>query len=127
MQSASKSLLDTISEIYEEQWTGFDALQAQATAIDVLYQDYSHKLGDQVLIPLNTYTAQFPEMRVFWLQYCDFYEKIKLNIVLFQKKIEKRSRKLIDYDGQRHSFQSLQASTNKKKDDIKVCFCFTGF
>lgn len=37
-----------------------------------------------------------------------------------QKKIEKRNRKLIDYDGQRHSFQSLQASTAKRKDDVKV-------
>lgn len=99
LQTASKSLLDTIAEIYEDQWSGFDVLQAQIAAIDALYQDYSHKLGDQVLIPLNTYTAQFPEMR---------------------KKIEKRSRKLIDYDGQRHSFQSLQASANKKKDDVKV-------
>lgn len=37
-----------------------------------------------------------------------------------QKKIEKRNRKLIDYDGQRHSFQSLQASSAKRKDDVKV-------
>lgn len=37
-----------------------------------------------------------------------------------QKKIEKRNRKLIDYDGQRHSFQSLQASAAKRKDDVKV-------
>lgn len=37
-----------------------------------------------------------------------------------QKKIEKRNRKLIDYDGQRHSFQNLQASSAKRKDDVKV-------
>lgn len=41
-------------------------------------------------------------------------------LLLLQKKIEKRNRKLIDYDGQRHSFQSLQASTAKRKDDVKV-------
>lgn len=37
-----------------------------------------------------------------------------------QKKIEKRNRKLIDYDSQRHSFQSLQSSAAKRKDDVKV-------
>lgn len=36
-----------------------------------------------------------------------------------QKKIEKRGRKLVDFDSQRHSFQSLQ-NASKKKDDIKV-------
>ena len=35
-----------------------------------------------------------------------------------QKKIDKRDRKLVDYDGQRHSFQTLQAS--KKREEAKV-------
>ncbi|XP_031625583.1 amphiphysin isoform X2 [Contarinia nasturtii] len=99
MQTASKSLMEAIADVYESQWTGADALNAQTQQMDSLWQDFSHKLGDQVLIPLNTYTAQFPEMK---------------------KKIEKRNRKLIDYDGQRHSFQSLQASSAKRKDDVKV-------
>jgi amphiphysin len=38
---------------------------------------------------------------------------------VLQKKIDKRGRKLVDYDSQRHSFQSLQANP-KKKDDIKI-------
>ncbi|XP_037946198.1 myc box-dependent-interacting protein 1 isoform X5 [Teleopsis dalmanni] len=99
VQTASKSLMDAISEIYEPHWSGFDALQAQTGASESLWQDFAHKLGDQVLIPLNTYTGQFPEMK---------------------KKIEKRNRKLIDYDGQRHSFQNLQANANKRKDDVKL-------
>lgn len=64
MQAASKTLMDAVGEIYEGQWSGSDALQSQIAAVEAMYQDYSHKLGDQVLIPLNTYTAQFPEMRV---------------------------------------------------------------
>ncbi|XP_046812039.1 bridging integrator 2, partial [Lucilia cuprina] len=40
--------------------------------------------------------------------------------ISLQKKVEKRNRKLIDYDGQRHSFQSLQANANKRKDDVKL-------
>ncbi|XP_075169256.1 amphiphysin isoform X2 [Haematobia irritans] len=98
-QIASKSLMDAIFEIYEPQWSGYDALSAQVQSSESLWQDFSHKLADQVLIPLNTYTGQFPEMK---------------------KKVEKRNRKLIDYDGQRHSFQSLQANANKRKDDVKL-------
>uniref|UniRef100_A0A1Q3EUL1 Putative amphiphysin n=1 Tax=Culex tarsalis TaxID=7177 RepID=A0A1Q3EUL1_CULTA len=99
VQTASKSLMDAINEVYESQWTGSEALYAQTNTVEVLFQDFSHKLGDQVLIPLNTYTSQFPEMR---------------------KKIDKRGRKLVDYDSQRHSFQSLQANAAKRKDDVKV-------
>ncbi|XP_017077978.1 amphiphysin isoform X3 [Drosophila eugracilis] len=98
-QTASKSLMDAVCEIYEPQWSGYDALQAQTGASESLWADFAHKLGDQVLIPLNTYTGQFPEMK---------------------KKVEKRNRKLIDYDGQRHSFQNLQANANKRKDDVKL-------
>ncbi|XP_050743034.1 amphiphysin isoform X2 [Drosophila biarmipes] len=98
-QTASKSLMDAVCEIYEPQWTGHEALQAQTGASESLWADFAHKLGDQVLIPLNTYTGQFPEMK---------------------KKVEKRNRKLIDYDGQRHSFQNLQANANKRKDDVKL-------
>jgi amphiphysin len=38
---------------------------------------------------------------------------------LLQKKIDKRGRKLVDYDSQRHNFQSLQGNP-KKRDEIKV-------
>lgn len=39
-----------------------------------------------------------------------------------QKKIEKRGRKLVDYDSQRHNAQAIQASANsaKKKDEAKA-------
>lgn len=65
-QAASKSLLDAIGDIYESQWSGHDLLFAQIQSIDMLWQDFSHKLADQVLLPLNTYQSQFPEMRVRW-------------------------------------------------------------
>uniref|UniRef100_A0A1B6HQ87 Uncharacterized protein n=1 Tax=Homalodisca liturata TaxID=320908 RepID=A0A1B6HQ87_9HEMI len=99
-QVASKQLMDSLNEIYETQWSGHDLLYVQAQNIEMLWQDFSHKLGDQVLIPLNTYQSQFPEMR---------------------KKIDKRGRKLVDYDSQRHHSQSLQGGgTMKKRDEIKV-------
>lgn len=64
--------MDVITEIYESQWVGADALAVQMSSIEVLWQDFSHKLGDQVLIPLNTYTAQFPEMKVRFLNILTF-------------------------------------------------------
>ncbi|XP_030750848.1 amphiphysin isoform X2 [Sitophilus oryzae] len=97
-QAASKSLLDAIGETYESQWTGHDHLYVQTQSVDMLWQDFSHKLADEVLLPLNTYQSQFPEMR---------------------KKIDKRGRKLVDYDSQRHSFQALQTNM-KKRDDVKI-------
>ncbi|XP_046982640.1 myc box-dependent-interacting protein 1 isoform X1 [Schistocerca americana] len=99
VQAASKTLMDSLNEIYESNWTGHDLLYVQAQNCEMLWQDFSHKLGDQVLIPLNTYQSQFPEMR---------------------KKIEKRGRKLVDFDSQRHSYQSLQQSNPKKRDELKM-------
>ncbi|XP_075971916.1 amphiphysin isoform X2 [Anticarsia gemmatalis] len=99
VQTASKTLMEAITEVYESGWSGHDLLYVQAQNLEMLWQDFSHKLGDQVLIPLNTYTNQFPEVR---------------------KKIEKRGRKLVDYDSQRHSFQNLQANAAKRRDDVKV-------
>jgi amphiphysin len=63
-QVASKSLWDAVSDVYETSWQGRDHVASNTQAIDVLWQDYSHKLADQVLIPLNTYQAQFPETKV---------------------------------------------------------------
>lgn len=56
--------MEAITEVYESGWSGHDLLYVQAQNMEVLWQDFSHKLGDQVLIPLNTYTNQFPEVRV---------------------------------------------------------------
>uniref|UniRef100_A0A0A9WTK8 Amphiphysin n=1 Tax=Lygus hesperus TaxID=30085 RepID=A0A0A9WTK8_LYGHE len=37
-----------------------------------------------------------------------------------EKKIDKRSRKLVDYDGQRHNMQSLEGGGGKKRDETKM-------
>ena len=56
--------MEAITEVYESSWSGHDLLYVQAQNMEMLWQDFSHKLGDQVLIPINTYTNQFPEVRV---------------------------------------------------------------
>merc|ERR1739848_858308 len=84
MQTASKNLMETLSDIYEKEWVGHE----------MLWADLAHKLSDQVVIPLNTYQAQFPEMR---------------------KKIDKRGRKLIDFDAERHAVQQMQNNPNRNE------------
>jgi len=64
VQVASKSLMDTLNEMYESQWVGHDHMCTDSNNLDMLWSDYTHKLADQVLIPLNTYQAQFAETRV---------------------------------------------------------------
>merc|ERR1712001_724435 len=94
MQTASKNLMETLSDIYEKEWVGQDMLYVQAQNHEMLWADLAHKLSDQVVIPLNTYQAQFPEMR---------------------KKIDKRGRKLIDFDKERHAVQSMQNNPNRNE------------
>lgn len=119
IQTASKSLLETIGQIYESQWSGHDLLFVQTQSIDMLWQDFTHKLADQVFIPLNTYQSQFPEMRVGSITLLESILMFQ-NYGIFQKKIDKRGRKLVDYDGQRHNFQALQMTMSKKRDDVKL-------
>jgi amphiphysin len=95
MQASSKALLDTLTDLYEPHWSGRDLAAAQAQNADMLWADLAHKLQDQLLIPLATYQAQFPEMR---------------------KKIDKRGRKLIDFDKERHNVQQLQNGTGGRNE-----------
>merc|ERR1712098_914127 len=94
MQVASQNLMKTLGDIYEKDWVGQDVLTVQAQHTEMLWSDLAHKLSDQVLAPLNTYQAQFPEMR---------------------KKIDKRGRKLIDYDAERHAVQQMQNNPTRNE------------
>lgn len=40
--------------------------------------------------------------------------------MFLQKKIDKRGRKLVDFDSQRHNFQALQTNMAKKRDETKI-------
>lgn len=100
LHGASKTLFDTLSEVYEPEWAGNDLLYAQAQNSDMLWTDFVHKLQDQSLAPLTAYQIQFPELR---------------------KKIDKRGRKLVDYDSQRHQLEALQR--NNRRDEYKLARC----
>ncbi|XP_050033329.1 myc box-dependent-interacting protein 1 isoform X6 [Dermacentor andersoni] len=98
LQLASKALMDTLSEIYEQEWVGHEQIPVKAQTLELLWDDYHRKMNDQVMIPLNSYITQFADVR---------------------GRIAKRGRKLVDYDKCRHSVESLRNSA-KKKDDYKL-------
>ncbi|RWS14552.1 myc box-dependent-interacting protein 1-like isoform X2 [Dinothrombium tinctorium] len=98
MQAANKGLMECLIDIYEPEWPGHEQIPVKAQTLELLWEELCHKLNDQVTIPLSTYLSQFSEIRA---------------------KIEKRGRKLVDYDGCRHTMESLQSST-KKRDEIKI-------
>ncbi|XP_069159568.1 myc box-dependent-interacting protein 1 isoform X2 [Procambarus clarkii] len=97
LHGASKSLFETLAEVYEPEWVGHELLYAQAQNSDMLWTDFCHKLQDQTLTPLTAYQQQFPE---------------------FRKKIDKRGRKLVDYDSQRHQLENLQRAG--RRDEYKI-------
>ncbi|XP_064472361.1 bridging integrator 2-like isoform X2 [Ornithodoros turicata] len=98
LQLASKALMDTLSEIYEQEWVGHEQIPVKAQTLELLWEDYHRKINDQVMMPLNSYITQFADVR---------------------GRIAKRGRKLVDYDKCRHSVESLRNSA-KKKDDYKL-------
>nr|XP_054750263.1 myc box-dependent-interacting protein 1-like [Lytechinus pictus] len=93
MSQASKALFEAMESTYESEWQGQEQLASVRETLDLLWDDYQRKLMDQIMNPLVSYQAKFPEVK---------------------KRMEKRGRKLIDYDSARHN---LEAS--KKKDDQK--------
>ncbi|GFW13568.1 amphiphysin [Trichonephila clavipes] len=98
MQAASKSLMDTLTEMYEQNWIGSEQLPVKTQVLEMVWDDFCHKLNDQVGVPVATYLSQFPEIR---------------------GKIAKRGRKLVDYDKCRHNLQSLQ-QPNRKREEMKI-------
>ncbi|KAL7891072.1 hypothetical protein AOLI_G00005480 [Acnodon oligacanthus] len=97
MHESSKRLQDCLAEMYEPDWFGKEEMDALAEDTDVLFDDFYQKLVDSALMSMDTYMAQFPEIKA---------------------RIAKRERKLVDFDSARHHFASIQKS--KKKDEAKI-------
>lgn len=98
LQTSSKSLMDTLSEIYEQEWIGHEQVPVQSQKLETMMDDFCHKLNDQVTIPLTAYMNQFPDVRA---------------------KIAKRGRKMVDYDSARHHLETL-LNVSKKRDEMKM-------
>uniref|UniRef100_A0A672TDA9 Myc box-dependent-interacting protein 1-like n=1 Tax=Sinocyclocheilus grahami TaxID=75366 RepID=A0A672TDA9_SINGR len=97
MHECSKRLHDCLAEMYDPEWFGKEEVDSIAEDTDLLWQDFHQNLVDNALISMDTYLAQFPDIKA---------------------RIAKRERKLVDFDSARHHFTSIQKS--KKKDEAKI-------
>uniref|UniRef100_A0A673L5U8 Myc box-dependent-interacting protein 1-like n=1 Tax=Sinocyclocheilus rhinocerous TaxID=307959 RepID=A0A673L5U8_9TELE len=97
MHECSKHLQDCLAEMYDPEWFGKEEVDSITEDTDLLWQDFHQKLVDDALISMDTYLAQFPDIKT---------------------RIAKRERKLVDFDSARHHFASIQKS--KKKDEAKI-------
>ncbi|KAK1786825.1 hypothetical protein P4O66_017008 [Electrophorus voltai] len=97
MQQASMNLTESLHEVYEPDWHGKDDVMSIGKNCDALWEDFHQKLVDSTLAALDTYLAQFPDIKV---------------------RVAKRSRKLIDYDSARHHLETLQVSGIKNDKKI---------
>ncbi|KAF7656881.1 hypothetical protein LDENG_00035180 [Lucifuga dentata] len=97
MHDASRRLQDCLAEMYEPEWFGKEEVDALAEDTDTLWLDYHQNVTDTSLLAMDTYLAQFPDIKA---------------------RIAKRDRKMVDFDSARHHFASLQKG--KKKDEAKI-------
>ncbi|XP_052455058.1 myc box-dependent-interacting protein 1b isoform X7 [Carassius gibelio] len=109
MHECSKRLQDCLAEMYDPEWFGKEEVDSIAEEMiekemdnnledtDLLWQDFHQNLVDNALISMDTYLAQFPDIKA---------------------RIAKRERKLVDFDSARHHFASIQKG--KKKDEAKI-------
>ncbi|CAG0882043.1 unnamed protein product [Cyprideis torosa] len=125
-QTASKNLFDTVNEMYEVEWNGRDLLVVQSQTLELLWADYAQKLNEQVLLPLTNYMQQFPEVKEIrrWALPLDSgveedpVKEVRGHVKV-ENKIEKRGRKLLDYDSHRHQYES-QLNNPKRRDETKI-------
>ncbi|MFT7808112.1 myc box-dependent-interacting protein 1-like isoform X2 [Arapaima gigas] len=97
MHEASKRLQSCLVDMYEPEWYGKEEMDSITEDSDLLWADFHQKLVDHALISMDTYLAQFPDIKA---------------------RIDKRNRKLVDFDSARHHFASLQKG--KKRDEVKI-------
>ncbi|XP_070786874.1 myc box-dependent-interacting protein 1b isoform X1 [Enoplosus armatus] len=97
MHDASRRLQDCLADMYEPDWFGKEEMDTLTEDTDTLWLDYHQNITDKSLISMDTYLAQFPDIKA---------------------RIAKRDRKMVDFDSARHHFSSLQKG--KKKDEAKI-------
>ncbi|KAF3698477.1 Amphiphysin [Channa argus] len=92
MQQASINLTQSLHEVYEPDWHGKDDVITIGKDCDALWEDFHNKLVDSILLNLDSYLQQFPDLKA--KTFCLY-------------------RKLIDYDSARHHVETLQVSGMK--------------
>ncbi|XP_020616401.1 myc box-dependent-interacting protein 1-like isoform X2 [Orbicella faveolata] len=98
MLVSSDAFGDAVREVYEPEWPGRDKLIQYLEELHNQWQELVEKLDDEVIIPLTAYQSQFPDIKA---------------------RINKRGRKLVDYDRYRHNLETLKAK-GKTADPKKL-------
>ncbi|KAJ7391881.1 hypothetical protein OS493_016171 [Desmophyllum pertusum] len=88
MLVSSDAFGDAVREVYEPEWPGSEKLIQHVEELRNQWSELVEKLDDEVIIPLTAYQSQFPDIKA---------------------RINKRGRKLVDYDRYRHNLETLKA------------------
>lgn len=97
MSHAAKSLNLVLAEAYESDWHGADTYEQFSHESEQLWDDYVDSLQKDVWPSTQLYLQQFPAVL---------------------DRIQKRQRKLLDYDGSRHQLEDQRSA--KKRDDGRL-------
>uniref|UniRef100_A0AC35TNT0 BAR domain-containing protein n=1 Tax=Rhabditophanes sp. KR3021 TaxID=114890 RepID=A0AC35TNT0_9BILA len=98
-QHAESQLRDSIKDMYEEGWPNANHFIAAIQGIQCAEEEYEKKLNEEIIKSAHDYRGQFSDL---------------------QKKIDKRGRKLVDFDGARREYENLKASGKKTDEDPKM-------
>ncbi|VDM61369.1 unnamed protein product [Angiostrongylus costaricensis] len=101
---AERALHDTIRESYEAEWPNREHLTAILDNTDIQTNELEKALCEDLPQAVSTYVSQFNDLK---------------------KKVDKRGRKLVDYDHAKNSYNSVKASSKKGEADPKVAKAFT--
>ncbi|GMT18072.1 hypothetical protein PFISCL1PPCAC_9369, partial [Pristionchus fissidentatus] len=104
LTEAEKSLHDSVRQVYEPEWPDRDHVVALSNTLDIQTDELEKKVNDELMGSVTAYVAQFNDLK---------------------KKVDKRGRKLVDYDHAKNNFNSLKASSKKGDSDPKVTKAFT--
>ncbi|CAH3145530.1 unnamed protein product [Porites lobata] len=96
MLVANDAFGEAVKEVYEPDWPGRDKLIQYLEELHNQWHELEEKLHDEVIVPLTAYQSQFPDIKA---------------------RINKRGRKLVDYDRYRHNLETLKAKG--KTADLK--------
>ncbi|RCN27258.1 BAR domain protein, partial [Ancylostoma caninum] len=99
LNQAERTLRDTIRESYEPEWPEREHLTAILDNLDIQTNEIEKTLCEELPQSLSNYVAQFGELK---------------------KKVDKRGRKLVDYDHAKHTYSSAKSSSKKGETDPKV-------
>ncbi|WKY06725.1 hypothetical protein Q1695_006702 [Nippostrongylus brasiliensis] len=96
---AEKALHDTIRESYESEWPDREQLTAIIDNLEIQSGEMEKTVCEDLPQAVSAYVAQFAELK---------------------KKVDKRGRKLVDYDHAKHNYASTKASSKKGETDPKI-------